>query len=319
MFFFAFLGYALLPAISNNIFPESGLLTFQTLPFPDNEELKVVTYNIGYASGLKNNKEPVTREEVETNLRSMVYALLPLNADVICLQEVDFRAARTYTIDQLEYLSKELHLPYSAYVVLWNKRYVPWPYWPPSRHFGRIVSGQAILSRYPIQKQELLRFKKPKENHFWYNWFYLNKTAQEVHLAIQGKEMIIWNIHLEAFQEETRAEQMKILAESIQKKAPELVVVAGDFNSPSQLNENAFSSRELLALKKSRQFLGSFSQTTRLQNAEGPTPFYSSSSNQPRKKIDHIFFNDRLLLKDSGNLHLMASDHLPVFAIFQEK
>ncbi len=314
IFFSIFLGYALLPAVSETTLPESGLLTFNINPLPDDEEFKVVTYNIGYASRLKNNREPVSRKEVETNLKDMARALLPLNVDVICLQEVDFRAERTYNINQLEYLAEELHLPYTAYVILWNKRYIPWPYWPPSYHFGRVVSGQAILSRYRITDHTLHRFNKPKEHPFWYNWFYLERVTQGIHFSLNGKSVALWNVHLEAKQELTRKIQTEILAHEVIKNRREIVIVAGDFNSASSFQENEFAASERVSLKNSRNFLESFSQTTGLKNAEGQEPLYSYSSARPIKKIDHIFFNNGLILKNVENLQLTASDHLPLFA-----
>ena len=144
------------PAFSENEFPSSGIIEFKQFverihkEMPD--EITAVTYNIGYGSAEKNNKpEVLSEEEVRKNLDVMVESLKELDPDIVFLQEVDFNAARTVGIDQMRYLAKSLAMPFAAYTVTWNKRYIPWPYWPPAVHFGRMLSGQAILSRFPIE------------------------------------------------------------------------------------------------------------------------------------------------------------------------
>src|SRR5215467_8179763 len=190
----ALIFWAKAPAVSPKELPPWGIVRIQGVPGeegssirPSSQELRIVTYNIGYASGVKNNtSQTLTRSEVEENLKAMAKALRELHPDLVCLQEVDFDAARTFRINEMETLARELQMPYAAYVLTWNKNYLPWPYWPPKGQFGRIVSGQAVLSRFPIEKQELLRFPKPPSNPFWYNWFYLNRIVQKVVLKNGG-------------------------------------------------------------------------------------------------------------------------------------
>src|SRR4029434_3923112 len=60
--FGAFLLWALSPAVSSHEFPHSAILQNADLPrekAKDRKSLKIVTYNIGYASGEKNNR-PLT-------------------------------------------------------------------------------------------------------------------------------------------------------------------------------------------------------------------------------------------------------------------
>ena len=51
-----------------------------------------------------------------------------------------------------------------AYAVNWDKRYVPFPYWPPVVHFGEMLSGQGVLSKFPILMNKKIVLQKPEEN-----------------------------------------------------------------------------------------------------------------------------------------------------------
>src|SRR5690606_20559225 len=143
--------------------------------------------------------------------------LLRMRPDLIFLQEVDFRSARSFDIDQLRLLCEKLGMPYAAYTLTWNKKYVAWPYWPFSLHFGRLVSGQAVLSRFPIKQQVLVQFEKPAENPFWYNWFYLDRVVQRMKVEIGTQSVSVYNIHLEAFTIQTRKEQLQKLSDQIRQ------------------------------------------------------------------------------------------------------
>src|SRR4029434_2931140 len=215
--FGAFLLWALSPAVSSHEFPHSAILQNADVPrkkAKSRKSLKIVTYNIGYASGEKNNRPlTLTREEVLENLRAMTQVLKELKPDLLLLQEVDFQSARTFGIDQMDFISRALCFHYGAYVVTWNKRYLPWPYWPPRAQFGRMVSGQAVLSRFPIEKQELFQFPKPSSNPFWYNWFYLNRIVQKLIVKWGDDTFAVFNVHLEAFDSKTRLDQAEKLGQ----------------------------------------------------------------------------------------------------------
>jgi len=313
--------YIMRPAVGPETFPKTAILTFPVregrLPLEQPKRLRIVTYNIGYAAGGKVDQGSVlAREEVIENLDAIVSVLAQLNADVICLQEVDFESARSFDINQLDYLAKRLEFPYAAYVINWNKRYVPWPYWPPAKHFGRIVSGQVILSRYPLANQETFFFKKPISNPFWYNWGYIDRVAQRVTLQFGSKPVAIWNVHLEAYDSEVRLRQIGRLSEEVLKDNDRVVLVAGDFNSVSYFKPD-LSPAEKEELEDSGKGVKSFIKETRFKNAERHPRLLSLPSWDPIKKIDHIFYKG-LTLKDSGNSpDIQASDHLPVWAEFE--
>lgn len=296
--------YATQPALNREEMPKMDIVQYSSpadvTPPKDPRTLKVVTYNIGYASGDKNNKGSVLiRSEVRDNLDNMILELQQIDPDVIALQEVDFYAARSFDINQLEYLARGLNMPYAAYAVNWSKRYVPWPFWPPHKHFGRIVSGQGILSRYPVTGHEAIYFEKPESNSFLYNLGYLDRVAQRVTLKLNSKEISFWNVHLEAYDENARLKQVHRLADIINKEEFKDIIIAGDFNSD-------------LDGKALRQFI----QLSQSKNAESPTTGFTYPSWEPARKIDHIVYKGVLMTESHTLSGLLASDHLPVWAEF---
>lgn len=281
--------------------------------------LKVVTYNIGYASGEKNNL-PVkfTEQEIRANLDRIVVELKKFHPDIICLQEVDFDSKRTHHINQFEYLAKALNMPYGAYAITWNKRYLPWPYWPPNIQYGQMLSGQAVLSRYPIEHQLVLDFSKPSENAFWYNWFYLDRVAQKVSIRVGYQGINVWNVHLEAFHPKTRESQAALLSEWVSLESNPYKVVMGDFNSVSKSKPNLNDAAKK-DLEDKGEAIQKFIRSTGLKNAEANAQFYSFSSWDPVKKIDHVLYQPDVWVElASGNVEqVTASDHLPVWSILK--
>lgn len=290
--------FATRDAVSPEELSPDGIIEFKQFKTAEGtpSSLRVVSYNIGYASGMKNNQGAVLQpEEVEANLAEIAHQLEFLRADIICLQEVDFRAHRTFDQDQLQYLAQRLKMPYVAYVITWNKRYIGWPYWPPQRHFGHMVSGQAVLSRYPIEGQDLLSFKKPEEKPFWYNWFYLDRVAQRLQIRLGKRRLIVWNLHLESFEEGTRLKQIQKLAGQIQRDTSDPLIVAGDYNTND---------------------LSDFTQHTDLAIASAKNTSHTFSSWDPHETIDHILYKDLSFNSAGVTTGITASDHLPVWAEF---
>jgi len=121
-----FIAWAVRPGLEEISFPKQGILSLpeKTLETKtDPSTLTVVSYNIGYASGDKNNQGAVLAvREVEENIKAMMEALRPLQPDLLFLQEVDFFAKRSFDINQMENIAQALGLPHAAYVVTWNKK-----------------------------------------------------------------------------------------------------------------------------------------------------------------------------------------------------
>jgi endonuclease/exonuclease/phosphatase family metal-dependent hydrolase len=301
--------------------PSFGLLKFHDIKSlePNSKSLRLVTYNIGYASGKKNNEGAIlTREEVIENLDNIIIALKKFSPDVLAMQEVDFKAKRTFDINELDYLAHGLEMPFAAYAITWNKNYMPWPYWPPKNQFGKIVSGQAILSRYPLSDYDVHVFKKPDENAFWYNLFYLDRVTQKVSVNLGKKNIVVWNVHLEAFHEGTRLNQASLLAQrAVSNSDANASFILGDFNSTSTIRSN-LSESEKKSINESPAALQYTIDNTPFKNAEdSKNHFFTMPSWDSLRKIDHILYLGNVKMLSVQTLPtLQASDHLPVLTEF---
>lgn len=258
---------------------------YAAAPASPKDTLTVITYNIGYLSGMTNNR-PLERTEafMADNLNAAADLLCNAEADVIAFQEIDFAARRSYDVQQLDALAERCGFAASASVVNWDERYVPFPSMNPLRHFGRTVSGQAVLSRYPILRQERIALDRPP-TPFYYDAFYLDRLAQVVEIDV-GHPLVIINVHLEAWHVATRerqAEAVRTLYQQVAADRPTLLL--GDFNSELP---NALPKRredQAIALLLEDTTLREAFPDSLLTNA------LTFPADAPTVKIDHVFYD----------------------------
>ncbi len=274
--------------------------------------IKVMTWNLGYGYGIGSHEpaERRSRQHYLQTLRGMASILEEQRPEIVLLQEIDFDSRRTHRIDQSAFLQKEAGYAYSAPVLNWRANYVPYPFFNFPAHFGRIRSGQSILSLYPIKSNKVILFSKPKENPSWYNAFYLFRCAQitEIELPGIGAAPVI-NIHLEAFSKETRDEQVRMVFDLTDRLNAERMILAGDFN---------LSCDELTAIRESAETgKGNMSRTEgkrHLYENRPRLPTYPSDN--PQEMLDHIFAGPawRIEKVQTINPAGILSDHLPLLA-----
>ncbi len=272
------------------------------------DEFRVLTYNIGYLSGMTNNL-PVEkpRSLFEDNLNRVLENLKRIDADLIAFQEIDYDSDRSYNIDQQEVIG-ELGYRYSAKTINWDKRYVPFPYYPFSMHFGKIISGQSVLSKYPIVEQERIVLERNQDNPFYYESFYLDRLAQVVKVRMAGHTLVLINVHLEAFDQATRIRQIEKLRTLYAKYCNDgPTIMLGDFNSDPRY-ENA--GIELLE------------ELIRTGNAAfDPNDIKNTyDSREPSERLDYIFYNTDYIKEVSAEVvdeFDESSDHLPVLLTFK--
>lgn len=278
---------------------------------PPTDELTVVSFNIGYLSGLTNN-QAVERTQAlyDENLAIAVAALQPLNPDILALQEIDLDSKRSFRVDQVEELGNALSYPQRAIAINWDKRYVPFPSLSPAAHFGEILSGQAVLSRFPITRHERFVLDKVATNPFFYNDLYLDRLAQVTEIELGERSLIVINLHLEAFDRPTRQTQTEFvlaLAEQYAEQHP--VLLLGDFNSALNRDEEGSP--------RSIQTVIDASTVTSAVLAEQFTQSdqFTFPSDNPQYKLDYIFYTPdtiELLEVQVVPETAQSSDHLPL-------
>ncbi|MFQ5570174.1 MAG: endonuclease/exonuclease/phosphatase family protein [Rhodothermales bacterium] len=259
----------------------------------------VVAYNLGYLSGMTNNL-PVKRSAALFNahMDAATALLRRADADLVAFQEIDFGAARSYYVHQLDTLAQRLGYATSAAAVNWDERYLPFPSANPLMHFGRVLSGQAVLSRYPVRRHERIALERPP-SPFYYDAFYIDRLAQIVEVDL-GRALVIINVHLEAWDTATRERQAEALrALYLHYRTTHPVLLIGDFNSLLPLSKNSPSlsptQRAYFADDRTMEIL---LHDTALREAFADSIYatreaetFTSPATAPNKKIDHLLYD----------------------------
>ncbi|PVX51848.1 endonuclease/exonuclease/phosphatase family metal-dependent hydrolase [Balneicella halophila] len=270
--------------------------------------ITVMSYNIGYLSGMTNNLAVrPKREFYKENETLAIQYFSDLHPDIVGFQEIDYGSKRSYEIDQHKMIAENLY-PYTAKAVNWDKRYVPFPYYPFSVHFGKIVSGQSIMSKYPIVSSERIVLEDVASQPFYYKAMYLNRLLQIATIKHPFGTIFFMNVHAEAFDQQTRAQHINFIYDKfweLAKKGP--VILVGDFNSDPTYKNSAV----LKFLNDKRIGSG------KIETTEDTKGLYSYPSDSPKERLDYIFYTksdfeivNSKVFTDFG----MISDHLPYVA-----
>jgi len=295
------------------------IVTYQKSVAHNSDTFSVVTYNIGYLSGMTNNL-PVDRPEslFSDNLSKTLSLFDSLDLDFVGLQEVDFSASRSYEFNQFDSLGYRLGFHKGAYAVNWDKLYVPFPYWPINNHFGKIYSGQGILSKMQLISNQLEVLRKPVNTPFYYNKFYLDRILQISKIQLGVDTLVLMNVHLEAFDQETRALQAERVLQIFKQYAENYpVVLLGDFNSrPPFASDIKEGDKTTKIFFDDPAISEAISKQRYLKNEAN---YFTFNTGKPFERLDYIFYtNSRIQRIESDVLREAEdiSDHLPVWMTF---
>lgn len=289
----------------------------------DTSVVKILTWNLGFLYG-KGSEGPGyefrDRAFYEDKLKEVVKEIKDWNPDILFLQEIDLGSKRSHEINQAEYIAIKAGYPYVAEAVSWEANYIPFPYWPLSRNFGKMRSGGAIISRYPLTDHEVVLLHKPMSQPWWYNLFYLHRYLQKVNVTIGEKSFKLINLHLEAFDKVDRQKQVKKLIKIINEE--KIDFVAGDFNTlpRSATKKTKFENGDDYENDKSYELMMKSGLSESI-----PDEIYSLSENtyftfpswRPDRRLDYIFFRPNHKMMKAEVLPSSISDHLPLRSSFQ--
>lgn len=307
--FAIFFFWASSPTLDENEY--SKLITNEYKNTVDNDSIfSIVTYNIGYLSGMTNNRPvPKPKELFDVNLKKVLTETEKVNPDIIAFQEIDYKASRSYNVNQQNEIAK-LGFNYVAEAVNWDETYVPFPYWPPTMHFGKVVSGQSIISKYPLKEHQRIVLERVADAPFYRDALYIDRLAQIVKVTLNGQDVVLINVHLEAFDKPTRVNQLNAVLEIFNKyKTDYPTILLGDFNSRARdkdaIIQKMFSMNDVgNAAFKTDNITNTF------------------DSKNPSERIDYIFYTKNSINYISGKVLTAfgeASDHLPVEMSFKLK
>lgn len=285
--------------------------------------IKILTFNLGFLYGKGSVGPGYEFREIDyyqKSLEKISAEIKAWDADIVCLQEIDLGAARSHAINQAEYIAMKAGYPYVAEAPTWNANYMPYPYWPIKNQFGRMKSGGAILSRYPLSGHEVISLAKPMSQPWWYNLFYLHRYFQKVVVTIDDKKFSIINLHLEAFDKEDRKGQIEKLVEKI--KAEKIDFIVGDFNMlpPSAVKRHKFEDEDDYRNDSSYDVMlrsGLHEVIPDEIYAKDESQFFTYPSWKPDRRLDYIWYQPSLKMMKAEVLPSASSDHVPLRASFQ--
>jgi endonuclease/exonuclease/phosphatase family metal-dependent hydrolase len=277
--------------------------------------LRVMTFNIAYCRGPRDDKGDLrVKQDIEAYLGRVAEAIKGYRPDIVAVQEVDFDSARSHHVDEAVELARLTGMNVAC-VPTWEKNYVAWPYWPPSQHYGRVRSGQCVLSRFPITANTRYALPQPEANPWWYNAYYFKRAVQIVDIALGQDKVRVFNVHLEAFGNENRMEQARVLVDLFGHTNTGRDLLLGDFNSvpPEAAKKSGFSDEPETDFTGDDTIATVRAQTGLSEVPAGPT----FPSELPSRQLDYVFHAGMRLA--SGGVRTEAtgvSDHLPVVAEF---
>jgi len=196
-------------------------------------------WNIGYG-GLGENadffydggKMVVSKEEDVTAYLEGIYNFAKSNdsVDFFFFQEVDTLARRSYRINELEGISKQLPNHAYSFAVNYNVKFVPVPYTNP---MGNVVAGLTSFSRFkPV---DAMRYGYDANFSWPQSIYFLDRCFLVHHIPLaNGKEFIAINTHNSAYDKtgELKKRELEMLKSFVVKEYEEgnYVVVGGDWN-----------------------------------------------------------------------------------------
>ncbi len=250
--------------------------------------IRLLTYNIHKAIG----------NDRKYFLKRIIEILKESNADIICLQEVDFLVPRSHNEHSAEKIAEELGYYYELGLNVYLKK-------------G--AYGNATLSKYPILFSENMNLtwgiKKRRgclitKIQIPPQLFY----GKKIRLS-QKIDTYILNIHLGLVNFERIWQIQKLLSNSyLDSVKKEPIIIAGDTNDSGSkldfiLNKNEFFDTAIL-----------YRTHYKIKKNEFNT--FPSYTPKPLVRLDKAFINQRWIVKNhyvlKNKLTKIASDHYPV-------
>ena len=288
------------------------------------EVFTVLNWNLQYSASRKHNffydggsAVHVPQQDVVDTLRQVREVVEAVDADLVLLQEVDRGSARTSDIDQLEELVDPARWPVWVSAPYHRSAYVPHP---SGNHLGRVDMHLAVLSRLALDSA--VRIDLPRLDEPWIRQiFNLKRALLAVEIPVVGEAPLrVGNTHLSAFShgDGTLGRQVGVLRDWMARA--DRVLLAGDFNLlppgddrtrlPDGGEHYADEANPLEVLVA--QYSEVSGRSILSPNWYTYLPF---GSDEPDRKIDHIFYGKELEVLEARVLseYSEISDHLPIW------
>ena len=208
-----------------------------------NQSIRLMTFNLGYA-GLGADEDfvmdggkkgrPDSKEDVLYYLNGIYERLTDQQIDIYLLQEVDYKARRSYHINQVEGIHEQLGSSYSSQFALnFKAPFVPFPV-SLTDYIGYVESGIQTLMTYQVNSS--YRYQFPGAFSWPLRVANLKRAMLVYYLDIKDSDsqLVIVNLHMSAYDAtgDLRAQEMAFLKTFMMDEYQKgnYVIVGGDFN-----------------------------------------------------------------------------------------
>lgn len=181
-------------------------------------ELRIASYNIAHGRGIaESNWDGGNRVERAARLDAIADLLREIDADIVVLNEVDFDASWSDSVNQARYLAKK----------------AGYSYWVEQRNMDfRILHrtwrfGNAVLSKYPIVDARAVELPSYST---WETVFAGKKRGIDCDIDVGHQKIRILGVHLSHRSESVRVDSARLLGE-IAAASDVPTIIAGDLNS----------------------------------------------------------------------------------------
>ena len=201
---------------------------------PNKDTLNVVTWNIRFGIGRANwfgdscgDLVLFDNETIIDGLELLAQKITEMDADILLLQEVDTDSKRSAYIDQVQWLLDHTSMNYGVYASMWEVQFVP------SDGLGRVNTGNAILSKWPLSEAERIQLSLRGDQDALTKAFYVRRNVLKAVVNYPGNPFWAVDIHASAFSnDDTKQKQFlefKDVLDEINSKG-EIFVAGGDLN-----------------------------------------------------------------------------------------
>ena len=225
----------------------------------DNQlQLRVMTWNIKYGAlripfwfDCWGDRIHMSDQEVSRNMQEIYAMIKEANPDILLVQEIELHSQRSAYYDMIQGILKHTALNYAAYFPTWESRYIP------SEGLGRMNLGNAIFSRYPINKAEHIPQVERGDQDAITKAFYIKRGIGRVEIEIKDTLLASYVVHAEAYDVDgTKGKQIKQIHQVVsQEQLPFLL--GGDFN---ELPPTAVKTEDFLDERKTSLCSDDFKQ-----------------------------------------------------------
>jgi len=201
---------------------------------PNKDTLTVATWNIRFGIGRAEwfgdscgELVLFNAEEVEDGLELLAAQIAEMDADILLLQEVDIDSKRSAYIDQVQWLLDNTGMNYGVYASMWEVQFVP------SDGLGRINTGNAILSKWPLSDAERIQLSLRGDQDDLTRAFYVRRNVLRAKVNYPGNLFWAVDIHASAFSnDDTKQKQyveFKAVLDELDTQG-EHFIAGGDLN-----------------------------------------------------------------------------------------